>query len=182
MILDIVNAIKEQAEHISGIKNFRYEGQDLINAQNNTSTVQVWVEDDIYTEYLVTKDLVKMTINIDIVDKLHQDDDKLEVHDNTYKIGIVLLKLISKKYYGILSVEDYSLMTLSQFTDDDLYGHRLTVMLLVPSPITECNIDDFLDEMNEYEKVEDIDITINKPEIDISTINITPTKLRRNNG
>ena len=180
MIKDIVNAIKEQAEHIGGIKSFKYEGEDLINSQNNNATIQIIVEDDVFTQYLVTKDLVKMTINIDILDKVYQDDDKLDVHNDTYKIGIVLLKLLEKKYQNILSIYDYSLMSLSNFSDDDLYGHRLTVMMIVPSPINECNIDDFIDEMNEYEKNEDKEIIIHKPEIDISTINITPKKLRRN--
>ena len=70
MIYTLVNTIKEVAEHIDGVKFFRYEGQDLLNAQNNNSTIQIWVEDDIYTEYIVTKDLLKVQLNIDILDKL----------------------------------------------------------------------------------------------------------------
>ena len=92
MIKSLVNAIKEQAEHIGGIKSFKYEGADLINAQNNNNTIQVWVEDDIYSEYIVTKDLLKVQLNIDILDKVYQGDDKLEVHNTTLKIAIGILE------------------------------------------------------------------------------------------
>lgn len=180
MIIDIVNAIKEQAEHIKNIKSFKYEGQDLINAQNNNATIQIWVEDDIYTEYIVTKDVMKVSVNIDILDKVYQDDDKLTVHDNANKVAIVLIKLIEENYKNIVSVYDYSIMNLSSYTDDDLYGARITLYMYVPSPIDACNIEEYIDLLNEYEKTEDKEITINTPQIDIDEININPIKLKRN--
>ena len=86
MIKNLVEAIKEQAEHIKNVKHFNYEGADLINAQNNNSTIQIWIEDDIFTEYLVTKDLVKVQMNIDILDNIGDDEEKVDVHDRTNKL------------------------------------------------------------------------------------------------
>ena len=57
MIKNLVEAIKEQARHIKNVKFFKYDGADLINAQNNNETIQIWVEDDIFSVYIVTKDL-----------------------------------------------------------------------------------------------------------------------------
>lgn len=180
MIKYLIDSIQEVAEHIKGVKFFRYEGQDRMNAQNNNHTIQVWVEDDIYTEYILTRDVVKMTVHIDILDKLYQDDSKEEVHDNTYKISIVLMKLLESVFPDKISLYDYSIMTLSDYTDDELYGCRLTVYLIMPSPIDVCNIDEFLDELNEYETQEEKDIDIIAPTIDINDINITPTKVPKN--
>lgn len=180
MIKDLVNAIKSEAEHINGIKTFKYEGQDLINAQNNNYTCQIWVEDDIFVNYLVTKDVVKVTLNIDILDKCYQKDDELDVHDYTYKVAVVLMKLLDSKYKDIISIYDYSIMALSKYSDDNLYGQRLTLDLFMPSPIDECNIDDYLDEENEFMKNEDKEIDVIAPTIDIDDLNITPKKLRRN--
>ena len=102
-MIDILhNIIKEQAEHINGVKFFKYEGNDLINQQHNNETIQIWMEDNIYTEYIVSKDLMKVEINIDILDKLDGDKTKLSIHNNTFKIGIILLKLIESKYKGII--------------------------------------------------------------------------------
>lgn len=179
MIKNLVEAIKEQAEHIKNVKHFNYEGADLINAQNNNSTIQVVVEDDIFTEYLVTKDLVKVQINIDILDNIGDDEEKVDVHDRTTKIAIVLIKLIEENYKNILSVYDYNLLNVSHYTDDDLFGTRMSIYLTMPSPVNECNINEFIDELNEYYKEDDNDITINKPEINIDNININPVKLKK---
>lgn len=180
MIKNLVNAIKEQAEHIGGVKSFQYEGADLINAQNNNSTIEIIVEDDIYSEYIVTKDLLKVQLNIDILDKVYQGDDKLEVHNTTLKIAIVLLKLLELNYGNFINVYDYSIMSVSRYTDDVLYGQRLSVYLHMPSPVNHCNLQEFIDLTNEYEKREEKDIDIIAPQIDIDTININPIKLKKN--
>lgn len=179
MIKELVLAIKEQAEHIKNVKHFNYEGADLINSQNNNEPIQVWIEDDIFVEYIVTKDLIKVQINIDILDNIRDGENKLENHDKTTKIAIVLIKLIEENYKNILSVYDYNMLNVSHFTDDDLFGTRVSLYLTMPSPINFCNISDFIDELNEYEKNEDKEITINKPEIDIDNININPVKLKK---
>lgn len=179
MIKNLVEAIKEQAEHIKNVKHFNYEGADLINAQNNNSTIQIWIEDDIFTEYLVTKDLVKVQMNIDILDNIGDDEEKVDVHDRTTKIAIVLIKLIEENYKNILSVYDYNLLNLSHYSDDDLFGTRMSLFLTMPSPINFCNINDEIDDLNEYEKNEDKEININITEIDINNININPVKLKK---
>ena len=179
MIKNLVEAIKEQAEHIKNVKHFNYEGADLINAQNNNSTIQIWIEDDIFTEYLVTKDLIKVQMNIDILDNIGDDEEKVDVHDRTNKIAIVLIKLIEENYKNILSIYDFNLLNVSHYTDDDLFGTRMSIYLTMPSPVNECNINEFIDELNKYEKNEDKEITINKPEIDINNININPVKLKK---
>lgn len=179
MIKNLVEAIKEQARHIKNVKYFNYEGLDLINCQNNNATVQVWIEDDIFTEYLVTKDLVKVQMNIDILDNIGDDEEKVDVHDRTTKIAIVLIKLIEENYKNILSVYDYNMLNVSHYTDDDLFGTRVSLYLTMPSQVNFCNINEFIDELNEYEKNEDKYITINKPEIDINKLDINPIKLKR---
>ena len=179
-MIDILhNIIKEQAEHINGVKFFKYEGNDLINQQHNNETIQIWMEDNIYTEYIVSKDLIKVEINIDILDKLDNDKTKLSIHNNTFKIGIILLKLIESKYKGIINIYDYSLMNISQFTDDNLFGTRMTVYMHIPSPINECNINDYINELNKYYYNESNDIEIIYPKINIDNININPIKLKK---
>lgn len=179
MLKNLVEVIKEQAENIKGVKFFKYEGADLINAQNNNATIQVWVEDDVFIEYIVTKDLIKVQLNIDILDNIGDGEDTIDVHDRTNKIAIVLIKLLEERYKGILSVYDYNLLNLSHYTDDDLFGTRMSIYLTMPSPVNECNINEFIDELNEYYKEYDKDITIKKPEINIDNININPVKLKK---
>lgn len=180
MIKNIVDAIKEQAEHISGIKFFRYEGQDLINAQNNNSTIQVWVEDNIYCEYIVTKDLLKVQINIDILDVLTLDKSVLDIHNETSKMCIVLMKLIEENYKYMVNIYDYSILNVSRYTDDVSYGSRMSLWLHIPSPIDVCSIENYIDGFNKYDEYIDDDIDIDYPKIDINNIDISPIKLKRN--
>ena len=179
MIKNLVECIKENAEHIKGVKFFSYEGSDLINSQNNNATIQVFVEDDIFTEFITTKDFIKVQLNIDILDNIRDGEDLLETHDRTTKIAIVLINLIEENYKNILSVYDYNMLNVSHYSDDDLFGTRVSLYITMPSPINLCNINEFIDELNEYEKNDDKDITINKPEIDIDNININPVKLKK---
>ena len=179
MVKNLVEAIKEQARHIKNVKSFNYEGADLINAQNNNATIQVFVEDDIFVEYIVTKDLIKIQLNIDILDTIGDDEEKVDIHDKTTKIAIVLIKLIEENYKNILSVYDFNMLNVSHYTDDDLFGTRVSLYLTMPSPINFCNISDFIDNLNEYYKEEDKEININIKEIDIDNININPIKLKK---
>lgn len=179
MIKNLVNAIKEQAEKIKNVKFFKYEGSSLINVQNNNEPIQIWVEDDIFTEFITTKNLIKVQLNIDILDNIRDGEDLLETHDRTTKIAIVLIKLIEENYKNILNVYDYNMLNVSHYSDDDLFGARVSLYLTMPSPINFCNINEFIDELNEYEKNEDKEITIKKPEIDIDNININPVKLKK---
>ena len=161
MIKNLVNAIKEQAQHIQNVKSFNYEGSDLINAQNNNATIQIWVEDDIFSEFIITKNLIKIQLNIDILDNIRENESKLDTHDRTTKIAIVLINLLEYRYKNILSVYDYNMLNVSHYTDDCLFGTRVSLYLTMPSPVNQCNISDFIDELNEYEKNEDKEITIN---------------------
>ena len=179
MIKELVLAIKEQAEHIKNVKFFKYECSDLINSQNNNATIQIWVEDDIFTEFITTKDLIKVQLNIDILDNIRDGKDMLEIHDKTTKIAIVLIKLIEENYKNILSVYDFNMLNVSHYTDDCLFGTRVSLYLTMPSPINFCNINDEIDDLNEYEKNEDKEININIKEIDIDNININPIKLKK---
>lgn len=172
MIKFLVENIRNEAQRIADVKSFKYEGVDEINAQNNNSTIQVVVEDDIQIEYLVTKDITSIKINIDILDKVEQDTDVVDVHNNTYKIAVVLMKLLDR-HYEFINIHDFSIMTLSKFTDDVLYGSRLSLTLFMPSPINSCNIDDYLDETNEFDKED------SKEVIQIQEINLVPKRKKK---
>lgn len=180
MIKQLIDNIRDKAENISGIGSFRYEGEDLINAQPNNAVIQVIVENDVFIDYLVTKDLIKIGLNIDILDSVTSEKDELSVHNKTFKIGVVLLKLIEDSFRSNVKIDDYNFLFVSRFTDDELSGVRMSVDFTMPSPITYCNISDYLDAENKYQSVKDFEITINKPQIDVDELDINPIKLKRN--
>jgi hypothetical protein len=172
MIKFLVENIRTECQRIAGVKSFFFEGVDEINAQNSNNTIQVVVEDDIQIEYLVTQDITSIKINIDILDKVEQDTSVVDVHNNTYKIAVVLMKLLDR-HYEFINIHDFSIITLSKFTDDVLYGCRLSLTLFMPSPINSCNIDDYLDETNVFDKED------SKEVIQIQEINLVPKRKKK---
>ena len=81
------------------------------------------------------------------------------------------------EFQGILSVYDYSILTLSHYTDDNAAGVKLSLVLEMPSPLNLCTYEDnFDDEPHEEEKDKEIDI----PTSEVGDLTITPIKLLRN--
>ena len=77
-------------------------------------------------------------------------------------------------FQGILSVYDYSILTLSHYTDDNAAGVKLSLVLQMPSPLNWCTLDDnFDDEPHEEEQDKEIDI----PTTEVGELDINPIKL-----
>lgn len=172
MIKQIIDTIKNECEKIKSVSSFRYEGRDLINAQNNYNTVQVIVENDTYLEYLMERDLCKLTLNIDILDNVYQDTTTLDVHNHCMNIAIILLHLLDNKFKSIINVQDYSITTVDRYTDDNLSGVRVSLMLIMPSLISICDIDEYYDENQTYPTKEDTVINIDENKINDSDFEI----------
>ena len=103
----------------------------------------------------------------------------LDVQNNAYTIAADIIAKIDTddEYKGFLSVHDYSIVTLSHYTDDDAAGVKLSLVLAMPSPVDLCELDEnFNDEP--YEPEQDGEITINKD--DVGDITIKPIKLPKN--
>ena len=80
------------------------------------------------------------------------------------------------EYKGILSVHDWSILTVSHYTDDDSAGVKITLVLEIPSPVSLCTLDDnFNDEP--YVEKEDVDNEITIKEDEVGDIELRPIKL-----
>ena len=80
-------------------------------------------------------------------------------------------------YRGVLSVYDYSILTLSHYTDDNAAGVKLSLVLQMPSPLNWCTLDEnFDDEEHEDEPDHEIDV----PDNEIGDIDISPIHLPKN--
>ena len=82
------------------------------------------------------------------------------------------------EYRGILSVYDYSILTLSHYTDDNSAGVKLSLVLEMPSPLNWCELDEnFNDEP--YEEDEDTPIDVPTESVP-DDLDIKAIKLPRN--
>lgn len=168
MIQDIVNIIKNTALRHKGVRMFSYKGEDLINSQNSHKYYQVILDDVQLHELNITTNI--FTVNLDIY-VLGFGDDVALVQDNAYTIAVDLIAWMDSHYIGSVSVHDYSILTLSRFTDDNASGVKISLELAMPSPLNLCEYEDnFNDEP--YEPETDHEITINEDEIGDLDINV----------
>lgn len=182
MLKDIIDILKDTALRHKGVRSFKYQGKIYNNQQNNNETYQVYVDDISLHQLNITTGIFKAEFQIYI---LSQPDGTsgntiLDVQNNAYTIACNIMGKIDSDdaNTGVLSVYDYSILTLSHYTDDDSAGVKLSLVLEMPSPLNWCTLDEnFNDEP--YSGDTDTEITINDDEIgeiDIKPIHLPKTK------
>lgn len=179
MLKDVVNIIKDVALRHKGVCTFRYQGDDLNNAQNNHKMYQVYLDDISHHQLNITTNIFKAEFQLYILGFVDDENPILDVQNNAYTIACDILAYIDSydEYKGIVSVYDYSILTLSHYTDDSASGVKLSIVLEMPNPVNLCELDDnFNDEPYEDEPDHEIDINDNE----VGEITINPIHLPKN--
>lgn len=179
MLKDIIEILKNASLRHKGVRTFRYQGNDFFNQQNNHAPYQVYVDDISVHKLNITTGIFRSEFQIYILG--HTDDEKsvLDVQNEAYTIAVNIMAFIDTQedFLGILSVYDYSILTISHFTDDSSAGVKLSLVLQMPSPLNWCTLEEnFNDEPYEEEPDKEIDID----EKEVGDLDITPIKLPRN--
>lgn len=173
MITELVDIFRDISLRHKGVRTFRYTGDDLINAQNSHEYYQVIMDTVQLHELNITTNI--FTVNLDLY-VLGFGRDIAMVQDRAYTIGVDILAYIDNHYIGTVSVHDYSILTLSRFTDDEAAGVKISLELAMPSPLDLCTYEDnFNDEPYEPESDHEIDV----PEEEVGDLDINVIKLPR---
>lgn len=158
MYKEIIDYLINIALRHKGVKSAKYQSRQLINQQNNNAYMQVVIEDDVFSQFIISSNIYTITLNLDILAFVNPQYSNLEAQSDAFQVANEILSFIQndRKYSHLLSVYDYSLLSLSHFTDDNCSGQRLTLELQIPNPVNECTLmDNFTDEVPE-EKIETI--------------------------
>ena len=176
MLKDVINIIKDISLRHKGVHTFRYQGDDLNNAQNNHKYYQVYVDDISHHQLNITTNIFKAEFQIYILGFVDDEHSILDVQNNAYTIAADIIAYIDTQeaYKGVLSVYDYSILTLSHYTDDSSAGVKLSLVLEMPSPVNLCTLEDnFNPEPYEDEPDKEIDINISE----VGDIDLNPIQL-----
>ena len=172
MLKDIVNIIKDVSLRHKGVKTFRYQQKIYNNAQNNYKAFQVYLDDISNHDLNITTGIFKVEFQMYVLKQPEKSTEAiLEAQDEAYTIAVNILGYLDnmKEYEGILRVYDFSIMTISHYSDDDSAVVLLSVVLQVPSPLNLCTLEDnFNDEP--FEEEPDKEITVDDKEVGELTI------------
>ena len=176
MIKDVIEILKNISLRHKGVKTFKYQGDDLFNSQNNNKMYQVYVDDISHHQLNITTGIFKVEFQIYVLGFVDDEHTVLDVQNNAYTIACDIIAKIDtdEANKGVLSVYDYSILTLSHYTDDNSAGVKLSLVLEMPSPLNWCTLDEnFNDEP--YTPEPDQEITISGDTV--GDIDIRPIKL-----
>ena len=183
MLKDVVEIIKNVALRHKGVRTFKYQGKIYNNAQNNYGTYQVYMDDISMHELNITNGIFKSSFEIYILAQPNGESGNtvLDVQNNAYTVACDIMGFIETQpaYNGVLDIYDYSILTLSHYTDDDSAGVKLSLSLKMPSPLNWCVLsDNFNDEP--YSGATDTKITISGDTVS-DELTITPIRLPKRN-
>lgn len=182
MLKDVIDILRDISLRHKGVKTFRYQSDIYNNAQNNHKTYQVYVDTASIHQLNITTNVFRAEFGIHILGFPTGESGNtiLDVQNEAYTIAADIIAYIDTKdeFKGVLSVHDYSIITLSNYTDDNAAGVRLSLILRLPSPVDLCSLDDnFNDEP--YEDNEDFDIDLDDTQV--GDIDLTPIRLPKIN-
>lgn len=185
MIKDIVEILRNITLRHKGVKTFKYQGKAYNNAQNNYKTYQVYLDTVSLHSYLITKDIFTSEFEMYILSQPNGESGNTVEDVQTYAltIGADIIAYIDNDptLRNVLSVYDYSMLTLANYSDDNSAGIKLSLVLQVPSPVNMCTLEDnFNDEP--YEEEEDHNITGVTPSEITEELSINPIRLPRTNN
>ena len=180
MLKDVIEVIRNASLRHKGVYTFRYQGNDYNNSQNNHRTYQVYVDDVSLHQLNITNNIFKVQFEIYVLGFVDDEHTVLDVQNNAYTIAVDIMALIDTQdeYRGILSVYDYSILTLSHYSDDSSAGVKLSLVLEMPSPLNWCKLEDNFDD-EPHEEEQDTPIDIEEKTV-TEELDIKPIKLPRN--
>ena len=178
MLKDVINILKDISLRHKGVRTFKYQSDIYNNAQNNHQYYQVYVDDISLHELNITTNIFKARFEIYILGFTDDENTILDVQNNAYTIACDIMAYIDTKsdFKGVLRVYDYSILTVSHYTDDNAAGVKLSLVLEMPNPVDLCTLEDnFNDEPYEDESDKEIDLNISE----IGDIDLKPIELPR---
>lgn len=174
----IVDTLVDVLSRFKGVNYVRYTGNDLINQQNNHKPIQCWIDNIALSQYNLTTNINKMSFEVYILGFADgtSGNTVLDVQDVCYNVAVNFLTYIDNmpQFQNLISLYDWSILTLDRFSDDSNAGVKVSVVLNAVSPINLCDFESwFNDEPYEDEKDHEIDIN----EDEVGDIEINPIHL-----
>lgn len=178
---DITNILMNICGRFKGISTVKYQADILNNKQGNDKPIQVFIDDITNHQFNLTTNIVNVEYNIYILSTPKKDAEGiLNAQDEAYNAALNILYKIDNmdEYKGILSVYDYSIITVSHMTDNDSAGVKLSLVLRIPNGVNLCEVDDNFN-AEPIKPEEDNEITLKEKE-EINDIDLKPVKLPSN--
>lgn len=178
---EVTEAIIDTLSRFKGVNFVKYQGDDLNNQQQNYKTIQCYIDSVSFHQFNLTQNTAKVEYQIYILGFATGESGKtiLDVQDQCYDVALYTLAYLDKReeFQGIVSVYNYSILTLDRYSEQSNAGVKLSLVLTIPNGVNLCELEDMFGDP--YEEEKDMEITVSGETIPDELI-IKPTHLKRN--
>lgn len=178
MYRDIINYILKVLLRHKGVFQVKYQGRSYINQQNNNKYLQGVIENNPYIQH--NNDVLEGTININILGQPKDNTDILRIQNDCFQVGVEAIAYMMQDptMKHLLLIRDWDYLFLTNFTDDNSAGVRLSLDIILPDPIDYCILtDNFLTEedmLNDKDKFFNAEYEITEqPALDLTPEELT---------
>lgn len=181
MISQLINYLLNIAKKHILVNYVGYNRKINVNSQNNTRYYQFIIDNESLLEKQIVEGILTLRLNIDVLGFVDSSTNVLEVQDNALHCILDVMEYIDNDDFPI-EVRDYSIVSFSEYSDDNSAGIRTTLQLVIPSPINLCEYkDNFIDKEEEVETEIELNVDDDKcTNINYNSstsINLNPIKL-----
>lgn len=184
MLEDVINIIRNVSLRHKAVNTFKYQDSMLTNAQGSNRYFQVVVDDTNLSQLLISysPDVFTITLDVYILGFVPTSGSILDIQSQAYDIAIQIIKKVEslEEYKNIIDIHDYSILTLSHYTDDDSAGVKMSLEMRVP--IGVCDLDDYFDDEPTDMTEEDTEINLSGSTSNDRTITLNPISVPTNTG
>lgn len=135
--MQIVNFFYELARQHKRINGFTYNKSYQKGAGNSMYPL-LWLDDPIGGQ-AVGDNVIRWSVNIDLLGIPENDDDTPLVQSEAFDAGLSIIERIKnvRAVTGI-SVEGFNFLSLRDYYDDNAAGYRFTLSLNQANPVNRC--------------------------------------------
>lgn len=153
MISELINYLLEVAKKHKLVRTAKYKRHFNINDQNNHKYYQFIIDDENMVEKQVTEGILTYKTSILILGFVKTDTTVLEVQENALHIGLDWMQYLKVQREMPLQIRDFSILSFSEYSDDNSAGVKLDIQFVIPEPTNLCTWEDnFSDKEEEQEE------------------------------
>ena len=156
MIIQLIDYIQNIAKQHKAVNYTSYKQQIDINHQNNYRYFQFNIDDEVLLEKQLVEGILTARLNIDILGFVTQEQTPLIIQDTALHIMLDVMEYINND--NLVEIRDYSIVSFSNYTDDNCSGIRCTLQLVIPNPINIC---EYKDNFIEKEEIIEDELELN---------------------
>lgn len=162
MIEQLISYILTTAKRHKAVNYAAYKRAWNINDQHNHKYFQFILDDECMLDTLVSESgILTLKLQALILGFVQRGESVLNAQETALHIALDMIAKLEVQREIPLQIRDYSVVSFSEYTDDNSAGVKLDLQLVIPSPINLCEFEDnFIDKTEEKDEEIDIDSTL----------------------